>query len=574
MIYENWALYLCVIGGIMKKKVKLSLFVFIVVGVVILNITYKNKNDVIKTKRKKQNNLAIMIKEDGASDYTKSSSKDIPKGNYALNREKSYCKNNGVIGDYDSTLGKVSFSFIGTDRCYLYFEYSNGPTINNVKINNKVLTASLLSDAGLIGYQITSVNREPQTWNEISGTEYALSVVLTEPGYYFLWVKDKNGRVTNVSGNSYIYMSIKDYIVKKYENHSIVERTDFSDVYDDVSHILYKTTATQDSSIVYYYAGNAKNNWVKFEKYAEDWYGCKNSDGSRVYSSTKCGNNQEQILYISKGSDMYWRIIRTTEDGGIKLLYAGTSPQDLNVNIANDIIFNPYKLYLTSNNKILLNKYQITGEQPNSFAAYYEKALEGDDDSIYESSSKVNGGFYNLPRIILNEWSKNLALMHMVVNNESYSSPVFCNEIEINDDYYNGYYRIGNNGNVNPSLKCSDEGKIISWIGLISADELIFAGGSMKTHNYNKVYYNINSENQNYQNSWWTMTPSYTDGIEHYIYTVEQGPNTYRNGLVEAYGSNNSYGIRPVISLNKCTYFQSGDGYPDAPYEISPDSCA
>ena len=555
----------------MKKKVKIGLFVFIVVGVVILNITYKNKNEVIKTKRKRQNNLAIMIKEDGASDYTKSSSKDIPIGSYILNRDKSYCKNNGVIGDYDSTLGKVSFSFIGTDSCYLYFDYSSGPTINDAKVNNKVLTATLLSDVGLTGYQITSVNREPQTWNEISGTEYALSVTLTEPGNYYLWVKDKNDSVTNVSGSSYIYMSMKDYIVKKYENNTIVERTDFSDVYDDVSHILYKTTATQDNSVVYYYAGNAKNNWVKFEKYAEDWYGCKNYDGSRVYSSTKCSNDQEQILYIAKGSDMYWRIIRTTEDGGIKLLYAGTNPQDLNVTIANDIIFNPYKLYLTSQNKIVYNRFNTSGEQPNSFAAYFDGGVENDDDSIYESSFKVNDRFNLLPRELLNIWSNNLMLMVNDENIYSYSSSMFCNEVEKNDVYYNGYYRIDNNGNVSPSLKCSDGGKINSWIGLITADELIFAGGSMKTRNYNKVYYNINSENQNYQNSWWTMTPSYTDGIEHYVYAVEQSSNTYYNGVINPYGTNQGFGIRPVISLNKCTYFVSGNGYEETPYEIGYD---
>ena len=105
------------------KKVKIGLFVLIILGTISLGLTYKNNNEVTKTKRRKQNNLAIMIKEDGAEDYIKSSSKDIPKGNYLLNRDKSYCKNNGVIGDYDNTLGKVSFSFIGTDSCYLYFDY-------------------------------------------------------------------------------------------------------------------------------------------------------------------------------------------------------------------------------------------------------------------------------------------------------------------------------------------------------------------------------------------------------------------------------------------------------------------
>ena len=104
------------------KKLKMLVLVLLI-GTITLSLIYKNKNEVTKTKRRNQNNLAIMIKEDGAEDYIKSSSKDIPKGDYVLNRDKSYCKNNGVIGDYDSTLGKVSFSFIGTDSCYLYFDY-------------------------------------------------------------------------------------------------------------------------------------------------------------------------------------------------------------------------------------------------------------------------------------------------------------------------------------------------------------------------------------------------------------------------------------------------------------------
>ena len=113
-----------------NKKVYVVLIVLILIGSIFLTYNiYQNKNKVIKTKKRKQNNLAIMIKEDGATDYTKSNSKDIPKGDYVLNRDKSYCKNNGKIGDYDSTLGKVSFSFIGTDSCYLYFDYKEDKSL-------------------------------------------------------------------------------------------------------------------------------------------------------------------------------------------------------------------------------------------------------------------------------------------------------------------------------------------------------------------------------------------------------------------------------------------------------------
>ena len=109
----------------MKKKIiYLSIVLVLVISVVTLSSIYKSKDN----KYKKEYNtipkeMAIMIKEEGATDYTKSTSKDIPKGNYVLNRDKSYCKNNGKIGNYDSSLGKVSFSFIGTDSCYLYFDY-------------------------------------------------------------------------------------------------------------------------------------------------------------------------------------------------------------------------------------------------------------------------------------------------------------------------------------------------------------------------------------------------------------------------------------------------------------------
>ena len=111
-----------------NKKAYVILIALILIGSIFLTYNiYQNRNKVIKTKKRKQNNLAIMIKEDGATDYTKSNSKDIPKGDYVLNRDKSYCKNNGKIGNYDSTLGKVSFSFIGTDSCYLYFDYDSEP---------------------------------------------------------------------------------------------------------------------------------------------------------------------------------------------------------------------------------------------------------------------------------------------------------------------------------------------------------------------------------------------------------------------------------------------------------------
>ena len=109
----------------MKKKIiYLSIILVLVISVITLSSIYKSKDN----KYKKEYNtipkgLAIMIKEDGATDYVQSNSKDIPKGNYVLNEEKTHCENNGKVTNYNSATGKISLNFIGSDRCYLYFDY-------------------------------------------------------------------------------------------------------------------------------------------------------------------------------------------------------------------------------------------------------------------------------------------------------------------------------------------------------------------------------------------------------------------------------------------------------------------
>ena len=109
----------------MKKKIiYLSIILVVVISLITLSSIYKSKDN----KYKKEYNtiskgMAIMIKEEGATDYVQSNSKDIPKGNYVLNEEKTYCENNGKVTNYDNTTGKISLNFIGSDRCYLYFDY-------------------------------------------------------------------------------------------------------------------------------------------------------------------------------------------------------------------------------------------------------------------------------------------------------------------------------------------------------------------------------------------------------------------------------------------------------------------
>ena len=176
----------------MNKKIKLCLFVFIFIGVIVLNVTYKNKT--IKTKG--QSNLAIMIKGE-SGEYV--SSNEIPTGNYVLNEEKTVCENGGKVVSYNNSTGQIGFSFLGSDRCSLYFDKiidTQKPVISNLNVDDTTVTAVLTDDKGLSSYGISSSNTvEPTNWTSINGTSYNFSTTINTEGTYYLWVKDTSGNV-------------------------------------------------------------------------------------------------------------------------------------------------------------------------------------------------------------------------------------------------------------------------------------------------------------------------------------------------------------------------------------------
>ncbi len=181
----------------MKNKkivVIITSMILLIGGILFVNKIYnKSKNKRIP----KRSNLAIMVKSE-SGEYQ--STDAIPKGNYVLNKEKTICENNGKVLNYDSTTGKVSFSFIGSDRCSLYFDKiidNEKPVINNLTVNDTAVTATLTDNIELSGYGISTSNSvEPTSWTSISGTSYDLSTTITTEGTYYLWVKDSSGNKT------------------------------------------------------------------------------------------------------------------------------------------------------------------------------------------------------------------------------------------------------------------------------------------------------------------------------------------------------------------------------------------
>ena len=129
-----------------------------------------------------------------------------------------------------------------------------------------------------------------------------------------------------------------------------------------------------------------------------------------------------------------------------------------------------------------------------------------------------------------------------------------------NETYYGATQRLvsasENAGGTGPSLKCNgDLSKITSKIGLISADELAFAGYAYYLYNEG-IYLQENATGD----WWWSLSPFVFDGGGAIAWNVDGAL-----GVVDYIVGDGS--VRPYISLRSSTNV-TGEGTSENPYKI------
>ena len=144
--------------------------------------------------------------------------------------------------------------------------------------------------------------------------------------------------------------------------------------------------------------------------------------------------------------------------------------------------------------------------------------------------------------------------------------------------YYGAHTRLGTNPA--PTYVCSqlndrfttstttgngelyNASSVESPIGLITADEVSYAGGLYGTDNTSYYIYQNASSGASY---WWTMSPSYWSGMNAYVFLVGGSSDGGRFNY-----SNVSYtrGVRPVVSLKSCVQWSLGNGTTATPYQV------
>ena len=293
-------------------------------------------------------------------------------------------------------------------------------------------------------------------------------------------------------------------------------------------------SAEDDYGTSYYFRGAVTNNYVEF--------------------ANKC-----------------WRIVRISGDGSVKLILhndntaGAVNPCDA----ANNSASAAFARYSGTTYKSAFNaNYNDNAYVGFKFGTVGSSAYEATHANTNNSTILTN----------LETWyTNNLKTYESVIDDT-----IWCNDKTATDKSYNpwGYSNVtglgygtnvtyygatqrlvgtsGSAGGTGPSLKCNGElSKINSKVGLITADELAYAGYAYAKNN-TTTYLQENATDT----YWWSLSPSYFSGDYAIVWRVFGSYGSFGYSSV-----NRTNGVRPSISL-KSTTNATGNGTSDKPYKV------
>ena len=357
---------------------------------------------------------------------------------------------------------------------------------------------------------------------------YVLDKITCRNGTIATYSKATNEvSLSNIHMPDYCTMNFRYTIYGKLlaDNTTIKTRTDFSTVFTEINTgTLYKSTESIVGSTpkeVYYFAGNAQNNWVKF-------------------------------------AGFYWRIIRTNHDGSVRMLYAGTSPDTTEGYIGTSAFnteFNSPKYvgYMYGNSDTTPEEAR-TNTNDSTIKTYIDNWYENNLTTYTNYLS--NDAAYCNDRNEQDEGSYNLGdtTFYFASRYRAYTSFVPTYDCTTSADAFSA-----SNANA----------KLTYPIALMTVDEVMYAGGKSNTSLTSPyAWFYLNSEGESITGGywWWIMSPVYW--YTNIAHVLNVGNNVYP-GYIAAAKVNTTPVVRPVISVKSCALWKSGDGSAETPYEIS-----
>ena len=412
------------------------------------------------------------------------------------NKSNETYKYNIVIQDLVNTFvteGYLQYRITSTNGGYNMAEFKDVPKSSTAI--DKVLAYSASIDVGVTqSYTIEFIYRNDESVDqnidqnkELSGKLF-ISIGTEEPTLYNKILADNPKRKT---------------------------RTDFSTTYtEENTNTLFISTESIVGSTpvdVYYFAGQAKNNWVKF-------------------------------------GGFYWRIIRTNHDKSIRMIYFGTS-SDTTSGYIEQITDGNYRYMYGDNFKSSLEEFRTNKNSSNAKIS---------NDNWYKNNLTAYTKYLSKDAVYC-------------VDSDLYSSDTVFDTSQYGFGFI-GSYRLNkqptyNCTNMNDAFSVNNTSAKLTYpVGLITVDEANFIGLAKGKKN-ESVWLLTNSNNDILKNNdgFLTLTPySYTEG-EFWFYGIESTGDIF---CVRSKLGTNSPVIRPVISLKSNVLWSSGDGSASNPYEI------
>ena len=285
-------------------------------------------------------------------------------------------------------------------------------------------------------------------------------------------------------------------------------------------------------------------------------------------------------------------------DGGIRLLYAGSG------SVANEnayITRNAFNLYsndpmyvgymygtsgsLANNRTNQINKSNVENIIESWYTATFNNSS---DNNTKDALNNLLTNYINPSAIYCSDRSVSGASPYDKNNDFLYSSRerLFSDyqESTIAPSYacgattegYGHYFE--EESNIADKFTGSQTNKAGNTIGngllstspaaLITADEIIFAGGKFQSESMAWYYYNGASDSSSITATrwWWTMSPCGYFSSNSDVFLI-RGSN-YPGYLDSNYVEHSTRAIRPVISLKANVLWKSGTGAPSSPFEV------
>ena len=387
------------------------------------------------------------------------------------------------------------------------------------------VTESIPLVNGTINYDLADLNAVAVYIED--GDDYSKSDTIPESGYTFN--EENSYCIVNGEEDESITVSY-DANTQSLSVSPLTTKGTKCYLYFDEQQILLKDTILTSNEV-----NSGTPNFASVATTDEGMYATTDNLGTSYYFRGAVTNNYVQF------AGYYWRIIRINGDGSIRIIYDGTSAH------ANG--------ESSSDRQTRTSRFNSLADQSYYVGYTYQTNAQRPSSQNSGTASTIKG--------VLDQWYQD-NIVRQNLDDKIVSSPGFCNDRNTGSGdswvssgtrfYYVPYERVYTTRQ--PSLQCSNNSDLYTTkVGLITADEVMLAGGRGGTNNTGYYLYT----GQNY----WTMSPYYFDDTFAGVFHVNS------NGNFGYYLANYAYGVRPVINLSADVTISSGDGTMNNPYVVN-----